>query len=505
MKDEEKLSGALQENVLTLLCFSDDHAKTIRAAVSATLFESSVFKEIAGNAINFLDQYGEPIKEHLPDHLEHVLKGDDVRKADSYERVLKHLYQSRESINSEYVLKQLNKFVRMQNLKSTVIGAVEAINDGKLDEAEVLLQKGLSHQVISFEPGLNLGNADDVMSILDQPEEEGFDLGINALDSQGIIPRRKELFTFMAPRGRGKSWFVAHASKRAMVHGWGVVIITLEMSERRYASRLLQSFFSISRREASVRVPRLVLDKQGALLDITAENIERMTMADPDIRTKLRNRATSEFKRRAPIRIKEFPTHSLTLPMLAAYLDGLERYENFTPDLICLDYPDLMALDAKNLRMELGAVIAGFRGLVGKRNAAGLIVSQGNRESEKATLVTGDMAAEDISKIATSDTVLTYSQTKAEHALGLARLFVEKARNEEAKFQVLVTQAYGIGQFALDSVRLPNDYWDLVKEPTEETRPRGRAQQPEPDDAPRGRRRVGNDDDERPRRRRMDA
>jgi replicative DNA helicase len=494
-QQEEKLSGALQENVLTLLCFSDEHAKTIRAAVNARLFESSVFKEIAANAINFLDQYGEPIKEHLPDHLEDVLKGDDVRKAESYERVLKHLYVSREEINAEYVLKQLNKFVRMQNLKSTVIQAVEAINDGKLDDAEVLLQKGLSHQIVSFEPGLNLGSAEDVMSILDHPEEEGFDLGIPALDQAGIIPRRKEMFMFMAPRGRGKSWFVTHATKMAMVQGWSAIIISLEMSERRYAARLLQSFFSISRREAQVRVPRLVMDRSGTLVDITSENIERMTMSDPDIKAKLRERATREFQRRPPLRIKEFPTNSLTLPMLEAYLDGLERYENFTPDLICLDYPDLMALDPKNLRMEIGSLIAGFRGLVGKRNAAGLIVSQGNRESEKAQLVTGDMAAEDISKIATSDTVVTYSQTKAEHALGLARLFVEKARNEEAKFQVLVTQAYGIGQFALDAVRLPNDYWNLIG-----TSGQGGDDEPAP---PRGRRRPTRDaDDEQPTRRR---
>jgi len=63
--------------------------------------------------------------------------------------------------------------------------------------------------------------------------------------------------------------------------------------------------------------------------------------------------------------------------------------------------------------------------------------------------------------------VLTYSQTPAEKSLNLARLFVEKARNEESKMQVLITQAYGVGQFCLDSAPIHSDYWDFMETRTE--------------------------------------
>lgn len=492
--EQTKLSGALQENLLTLLCFDDGAAKLIRAAVTPSLFESSVFSEVAGIAINFVDQFGTAVKEHLPDHLEGVLQGDDRRKARAYQMLVDNLFASRESINSEYVLTQLNAFVRQQRLKSAVIDAVEALEDGRVAEAEIVLQKGLSSQVVSFSGGLNLSSPEDVATILDMPEEEGFHTGIKELDDRGIIPRRKELLTFMAPRGRGKSWWISHLSKMGLLQRWRGIIITLEMSERRYAIRMIQSFFAVARRDAAVRISRLdTVD--GMLHEIRPEVIERMSMNHPDFREKIMARAKREFRRRPGFRIKEFPSKSLDLNGLVAYLDGLERHEGFVPDFICLDYPDLMKLDANNLRVELGDLLAAFRGVCVERNAAGIIVTQGNRDSERARLVTGDMAAEDISKLAISDTFITYSQTEIERQLNLARLFVAKARNEESGMQILISQAYAIGQFCLDSSLIHQDqYWSLVggvDAAAPEARNRTRRREREPDEdrpAPRRRR-----------------
>jgi replicative DNA helicase len=464
MKNDERLSGALQENILTLLVFDDVNAKMVRAALTPQLFESSVFREIAGHAIDFIDQFGETIKDHLPDHLEGILNGDDARKASTYKRLVDNLFTARDSVNGDYVISQLHKFVRQQKLKDAVIKAVEAIEDGRIDQAESELLKGLNSQSVAFSGGLNLSSAEDVLSVLDQPEAEGFHLGIKELDDNGVIPRRKELFCLLAPRGKGKSWFLTHCAKQALLQRWSVVIITLEMSEPSYAARMLQSFFSISRREAKIQVTRLITNKEGDLQDLIQERVDRMSMKDPDIRGVLSKRAKREFGRRPPFRIKQFPTGALDLAGLEAYLDGLERFEKFTPDVILLDYPKLMKMNPLNLRVELGAITEGLRGVAVKRNASVVIVAQGNRESENATLVTGNQVSEDISMLATVDNMLTYSQTSAEHKLGLARLFVEKARNEEAKFQTLITQAYGIGQFCLDSIPLRGDYWEFMED-----------------------------------------
>lgn len=462
--DDSRMSGSLQENVLTLLCFSDEHAKLIRSNVTPQLFENAVFREVAGVAIDFLDQFKEPVKEHLPDQLEHILRGEDERKATSYKRLLDNLFIAKDSVNGEYVVSQLHNFVRAQRLKDVWVRGAELIKDGKVDEVEVLVQKALSAGVTTFSPGLDLSDAAALADLMDGDlEEPGFDLGIPEFDARGVIPRRKELLLFIAPRGAGKSWFATHCAKQALLQRWQPLIITLEMSEKRYASRFLQAFFSISKRDAIVRLSKFKKDREGGLQDIISEEVERLTMADPDIKQKVIGLARRTFRKRARFKIKQFPTASLTIEQLEAYLDGLERYENFIPDCCILDYPDLMAHDAANKRIELGRILERFRGICVARNIAGIALSQPNQEGEKALTVRARHAAEDISKFATADVVITYSQTDAEFKLRLARLLVDKCRNDEDGMSALITQGYPIGQFVLDSILLKSeDYWDLM-------------------------------------------
>lgn len=461
---DDRISAALAENVLTTLCFDDTNCKLVRAAVTPQLFESSVFREIAGHAIDFIDSFGQAIKDHLPDHLEGVLNGEDKRKAESYKKLLDNLFMARETTNGEYVISQLQKFVRQQNIKSALKRAVEAIEDGNVDQAEVALQKGLSSQIVTFNAGLNLSDPNQLSNVFSNLETEGFLTGIPELDRAGVIPRRKELFGFVAPRGKGKSWFCTHLFKQALLQRWKPLIITLEMSQERYAARFLQSFFSISRREAMVRLTKLQKDGDGHLERILHEQVERMVLNDPDTQSSVLRMAKRRLQNRVPFYIKEFPTKQLDMTMLEAYLDGLERFHKFTPDLIILDYPDLMTHDSKNKRIELGEIFEQFRGLCVERNAAGVTPTQGNAEAERATLVTGSMVAEDISKLATWDTCVTYSQTLEEYKLNLARLFVAKSRNERGQFQTLISQAYDIGQFIIDSAPMGSseDYWDAV-------------------------------------------
>lgn len=463
MKTDTRLSASLAENLLILLCFDDSNAKMIRAAVTPQMFESAVFREFAGVAVDFIDQYGVAVKEHLPDHLDHILSGDDQRKAKAYRMLLDQLFMNRESINPEFVVSQLHAFVRQQTLKSGVIEAIEALDGGEVERAELAIQTALKKQVVSFEPGTMLSDPKVIIGMLGDLEEPGFDLGIKELDMAGIIPRRKELLLFIAPRGRGKSWFCTHVAKRARMARWSTAVITLEMSERRYTGRIIQSLFAVSKRRAEVELPRIKLAKSGEIIGFEQEDVDVLTLSkDRDVET-LSSKIATEFSRGRPIVVKQFPTQMLTIEMLEAWLEGLDRHARLAPDVLIVDYPDLMKHDAKNKRIELGQLFERLRGLAVERNMALICVTQGNRESERAEVVTGDMAAEDISKLATADTCLTYSQTRQEKQLGLARILAEKARNESDKFSVLITQAYEIGQFCLDSHIMQADYWEVVE------------------------------------------
>lgn len=459
---EERLDGALQENVLVLLVFDENASKLIRGSVSPQLFESALFREIAGLAIDFIDQYQAPIGDHLPDHLEHVLNGSDKRKAASYKRLLDNLYLSRDSVNAEYVVSQLHKFVRQQQIKAAIVRAVEKVESGEIDAAEVELQKGLSAQVSVFERGTVIKEPDSALAFMED-EEPPLLTGIHELDIRGIGPARKEQFVVMAPPNFGKTWALIHLGKWALLQRQTVVHITLEMSERKVAQRYLQSFFAISKRDGILRLPVLEKDKRGGLSEVLYEEVEHLTFNDPNIRAKLTSRIKREFRRRPNLVIKEFPMGALTIQMLDAYLDGLERFHKIYADVVIIDYPELMHLDSTDLRISIGANSRLLRGQAQRRNYAQIIAAQSNREGAKARTVDTTHTGEDFSKVATADNIITYSRTSMERKMNLARLLAAKVRNEEAGFVTMITQSYATGQFALDSAYIGEmDYFDYI-------------------------------------------
>ena len=448
---------------MTLLCFDDKYCTIVRNSITPNLFESSVFREIATHAIDFIDQFKEAIKDHLPDSLEHILQGDDKRKASSYSRVLDNLYLAKDGVNGEYVVSKIHQFVRQQNFKGALVKAVEAIEAGQIDQAEVEMQKGLNSQVMAFEMGSLLSDPTQSLQFFDE-QDYGIHTGIKELDRHDICPRPQELFLFIAPPKKGKSWALIHAGKNALLQRKKVLHITLEMSERRCNQRYMQSIFAIAKRHAEVNTPIFTYGEDGKMVSIDHEVVIRPTLADPKMRIDLSKRVVDMLAKKSPLIVKQFPTGSLTINQLKAYLDGLERFHKFIPDMLIIDYPDLMAIDSANLRLDTGKIYKDLRGLAIERNLALVTASQGSKDAAKARLVTGEMVSEDYSKIATADNVVTYTQTKEEKILGIARLFVAAGRNDEDKFEVLISQAYPTGQFCLDSTMMKSNYWDQIDE-----------------------------------------
>ena len=76
--------------------------------------------------------------------------------------------------------------------------------------------------------------------------------------------------------------------------------------------------------------------------------------------------------------------------------------------------------------------------------------------------MTGTHIAEDWSLLGTVDTAVTYSQSQDERGLGVARVYVDAARNAPDKWTAQITQSYATGQFCIDSVYLTKTVTDEI-------------------------------------------
>jgi replicative DNA helicase len=188
------------------------------------------------------------------------------------------------------------------------------------------------------------------------------------------------------------------------------------MGEDRVAQRLDSIFTRIKQRELSCRV----------------EDIEdRLQMI------------SEQWENRGRLVIKEFPTKRMSVTGLRAFLNQLKNYQDFTPDVLIIDYLELMKTDKDAAEYQAQERLAQeLRGIASESGILVWTATQTNREGKKVNIITDAELADSYGKIRVCDLVFSINQTEQEFDGGTARLFLMKSRNGRARFVVPVAVDY---------------------------------------------------------------
>lgn len=464
-----QLGGFLADNIMCLLTYNEQYANIIRNSVPLNLY-GGPNRIIASRIYDYLDRHHTPPKDHIADLLEDKLTSG-AAESEIYKRTITAIRNTIEGINADYVISQIQIFIRRQSLRSVAVDLTKALQrdtEEGLEEAERLISQSRTAQLQVFDPGTRLSDKNRALKFLEY-SNDAFPTGIKELDVRGFGPTRKELILLIANAKAGKSFWLTHLAKMAITHRLKVAHVTLEMSEGRCAQRYFQTLYSIAKRPDFGKSIKFKKDDKGKILSFDEFQITpHHTLQDRDIREKLEKIIDRWALRHLNnIYIKEFPTGALTLNQLEAYLENLEATQGFTPDLLVLDYPDLMDFEGLEPRWALDRIVKRVRGIGVERNMAVAAVSQSNRSGAKAKTIQGTDIAEAYSKLQHADVTLTLSATAAERRLGLARLYVTAGRNDEDKLMLVISQHYRTGSFIIDSALMSNDYFDQL--PVDET------------------------------------
>ena len=473
----EQLPSSTQLNMIALLAFSKDYAKTIKGMIGLDLYEDQ-FGTVASAIHDYLDQYDEPPGTA---HIHEVL-GLDLTgmKDDENQQVVRAAITAahetwRGGINSDFVIAQAEHFIKVQTRKRALLRAMELLlqNPGDPETPEkvdVLVKESIHDSLVGAEADMGIMPFDwrTELKFLD-PSEASFSTGVVKLDTLGAGPKRKELSVFIALPGMGKSHWLTNLGLRAWNEKYKVLHITLEMSENRVQQRYLQSALAIPTREIPNReMVQLKLDPNGTLSDIEKEAVKyRFSLEDPEsdkeIKAFLQQKLELKPSLAKNLIIKEYPSGTLTVPRLESFLESLKNGHGFVPDLLLLDYADLMSIDHDKMRESLDRIYVDLRGLATKRDMAIATASQSNRKGMERGGVSMATLAEHFGKAMTADTVIAYNQTPTEKILGLARLKLEKCRSAEDKFEILINQNYSLCQFVTQSLFHRRDYDDIIE------------------------------------------
>jgi hypothetical protein len=468
-EQDERLSGPLQESLLTLLLFNQEHGALAAALVSPDHFDN-YYRDIASRALEYRRKYRKPPGEaHVDDLFDHVISDPKNKLARTYRQILSGVLDQSRGLNAEYVATRVSEFIRKQTLKAAVVNAGQRYasgGEGLVEDVENILYDALKFRTEGFEAGTRLGDKAN-LRVFNRLGEADFPTGIRELDRTQFGLTRKAAMVYIGLKGSGKTWYLIHLAKQAVLQGAKVLHITLEMPVEQLVGRYYQSMFGIAKRDEEYEDTTFEMDELGRLAGFRQKTRHpKLHLDDSTIGAYLAKKQSQWGTRFNRLLLKAFPSGRLTIAKLLAYLDGLELSEQFVPDVLLLDYPDLMAIERNDPRMSMSRNMVDLRGILMDRNMAGCFPKQSNRGGAEAKRGVSDFnVAEDWSSLHTADMNLIYNQSAGERRLNLARLYVDKNRSDRDHFTVLISQNYAMGQFVRSSVYLPDQrrYWDLLK------------------------------------------
>ena len=348
----DRPTKSLMENVITLMCYNDQHGKIIANLMTPDLFDGT-YSLIAERAIGYWKCHSQAPKQHTPDLFDDILNGKDGR-SETVRHTLVAMDVLSPDINVKYVMDSLYKLIRAQHIKQAILKSAEQIEhnqEGSIAEIETLWSQLLrSKDDTEFNPGMDLSHHAYVLDYMNsQPNE--FRTGVKELDEAHIIPARGEAYLFVAPPGHGKTWFLITVGKQALLQRKKILHISLELSEEYVLQRYYQSLFTISKREQETQVTRFLKNEHEHLVGFEREFVQaNLTYEDLHIREELAGNVDHFGKRAHYLVVKRFPDRSLTMDGLRVFLDQLENYIEFVPDMLILDYIGITAPTPRTTR-----------------------------------------------------------------------------------------------------------------------------------------------------------
>lgn len=468
----------MKQKALSLLLFNDESSKLVRQALPLEMWAGDPgIYALAGATYDFIDTYQKAPGIHALDLVMGLRIGGDDKDNDTKKDLLglvKNIKGLSGVVTQQYILDSISQLQKEHSIKKAILGGMEKLDQGDIEGAEQFVLEQMKNRAVLFAPAKKM--ADGIPFLREQATSGNtkniFKIGIPDLDKRGVVPTRGELYAIQGPKKSGKSWALHHIAKQVLLSGKKVLHISLENGWERVIQRYFQAFFAYKNLDDGV-TNDLVVPSAGSF--DTRRATHSGCLSDIATVNGLQEQLDSMPILRDNLRIEEFPSNTLTIPQLKAYMDFLEVTEQFIPDLLIVDYGSIMAVpDPRQKRLYIGQIHIDLRSIAQQRNIAVVTVVQTNRSGAKEAWADSTDVAEDFSIAATADNLLTLNRTKLEASMGLARIWVSDSRNGQGDFGILIVQNYATGQFCLASQYLDGaleqqlkDFMKRQKQPDE--------------------------------------
>lgn len=308
----------VEDAILAHLLYEDEFCRKALTYLKPEYFQVKAEKVILATIQDFYAKYNKSMTHEIL-HLE------VTNRTDLTESELKETQDTIDGleagvVDANWLLDSTEKFCKDRAVYNAILDSITII-DGKdkkrgPDAIPTMLQEALS---ISFNDSVGhdyFADGDSRFAFYHNPEEGiKFDIELLNKITGGVGLRKKTLTCLAAMTGGGKSLAMAHIAASTMMQGKDVLVISMEMSQERWAERIDANLFNTP---------------VGQLKDLDKSSFDARL-------GKVMAKTTGKLI------IKEYPTSSAHAGHFRALLEDLKTKRNFKPQLVVIDYLNICA------------------------------------------------------------------------------------------------------------------------------------------------------------------
>jgi len=434
----EKTTEYIQDSIIKLLLQDKNFLILCRTNISTDLFDGRIRKDLCSMIYSYYDEFSDSPKDDFRDYIK--LSDERSKETKLYRLYLKKIKGL--DTNKKYVVSQLIEWIQYQQLTGAILKSADLIKEKKYREIKQTVLEAFNTELNVYDVG------EDFWDFVYTGEDD-IDVvcktGINTLDKKLKGYCRSELFLWLGATNVGKSWALVDGARSALLQGKNIVIYSLEMTTKNYMKRLGMAISGMKKEYDDSDEELLVTFSDGTSHDFRKNEI---LCTDSEV---FKDSKKFYRRRNGKVIIKECIEGKYSVGAMHAHLNQLE-ISGFAPDIIFVDYADLLASDKKYKEKihEIDDVFTSLRGLAKERNISVVSATQGTRDAIDARRVGLRQTSGSIGKAKIADVVVTLNQTEEERNNSTMRLFGAKVREGQKYWSILMTQALQVGAFCME-------------------------------------------------------
>ncbi len=383
---------AFQVKVLYSLLNDKVFIQNIADILTPDYFDSAAHKWIINTALSYYSKYHTyPTMEVLK--IEMKKEENEVLRLSIKEELRQVYTTSHEEI--DYVKQEFFNFCRNQKLREALLTSVDLLKEGEFEGIRKMIDNALK---AGMEKNIGHEYDKDIETRFREEEDKKIPFPwkvFNDITDGGI--GRGNLMLLFAPPGIGKSTVVCNIASNAIKLGYKVVYYTLELDES-YVGKKIDSILT------GIEVKMLKHHRKEVM-----KMVQELT---------------------GKIVIKEYSPGRASMDTIEAHLRQLESLNDFIPDMVIIDYPDLLKPRKirKEQRDETDDIYVDIKGLAKDMKIPFVCPSQINRAGSKDDIIEGDKVAGTYGKMMIGDFNVSLSRKRKDKINGTGRFHIMKSR-----------------------------------------------------------------------------